>query len=310
MKISVVIPLYNKRETVLRALISVINQTVLPEEIIVVNDGSTDGSEQLIAELNHPLVRLIFQPNAGVSAARNRGINEAKGDYIAFLDADDSWLPGYLGMIIALLKKYPESSVLATAYFLEDFRGTRKNIILKKLPFRQVDGILSNYFEVASCSHPPLCSSAIAVKKTVLVSIGGFPAGVKSGEDLLIWARLAVNQKIAYSINPLSVFVQGAAHTYDEKPNRIPHEPDLVGEELKAIARQHKNIKGIRKYLANWFKMRSSIYLRLGMRRKSFDDAVRSLSNNPLNYKVFIYLILILMPSGFINRIFRKIGHS
>jgi glycosyltransferase involved in cell wall biosynthesis len=74
MKISVVIPLYNKRETVLRALNSVLNQTVLPEEIIVVNDGSTDGSETIVSGLNHPLVRLIFQLNEGASAARNKGI--------------------------------------------------------------------------------------------------------------------------------------------------------------------------------------------------------------------------------------------
>ena len=107
MKISVVIPLYNKRTSVIRALNSVLSQTIQPEEIIVVNDGSTDGSEQLVNELNHPLVRLINQPNAGVSAARNRGIKEAKGDWIAFLDADDEWMPEYLETIKSLSEKYP-----------------------------------------------------------------------------------------------------------------------------------------------------------------------------------------------------------
>lgn len=76
--------------------------------------------------------------------------------------------------------------------------------IIKKLPFKGEDGILSNYFEVASCSHPPICSISIMVKKNAIQSIGGFPVGVKSGEDLLTWARLAVQEKIAYSRKPLS----------------------------------------------------------------------------------------------------------
>ena len=89
--ISVVIPLYNKERYIERAVYSVLSQTFQLFEIVIVNDGSTDGSVSVIERMNNPLIRLIHQKNGGVSAARNRGIEEARFEYIAFLDADDEW---------------------------------------------------------------------------------------------------------------------------------------------------------------------------------------------------------------------------
>ena len=310
MKISVVIPLYNKRETVFRALNSVIIQTVQPEEIIVIDDGSTDGSEQLVKELNDELIRIVHQLNAGVSAARNRGIAEAKGDWIAFLDADDEWLPQYLETVVSLSESWPECSVVATSYFLQDIKTQRNVIKLKKMPFTADQGLLTNYFEVASSSHPPLWTSAVVVKKEAILSVGGFPEGIKSGEDLLTWARLAAAFKIAYSLRPLSVFMQDKAHTYIEKPNRVPQIPDRVGEGLVHLARQHSELSGIREYVSHWFKMRTSIFLRLGMKRSSFNEALRSLYYNPFNFRVLIYILLIPLPTGFVKTIFRRMGNA
>ena len=116
MRITVVIPLYNKQDTIQRALQSVFTQTVQPEEIIVVNDGSSDGSEKVVESMYHQLVKLIHQPNAGVSSARNFGIKEAKGDWIAFLDADDFWDIDFLETIMDLNTNYPEARVIMTAY--------------------------------------------------------------------------------------------------------------------------------------------------------------------------------------------------
>ncbi|MDF1561378.1 MAG: glycosyltransferase family A protein [Bacteroidales bacterium] len=306
MKISVVIPLYNKKETVLRALDSVLNQTVLPEEIIVVNDGSTDGSEQVVAQLDHPLIRLVSQSNQGVSAARNRGVAEAKNEWIAFLDADDEWLPEFFQTITELHENYPDCSVAATAYYMQDTESRRERNHLSKLKFKGDNGIIDNYFQVASCSHPPLNSSAVAIKKEAIESIGGFPAGVTSGEDLLTWARLAAVFTIAYAIKPQSVFTQDPAHLYVSKPNRMPQNPDIVGMNLAAIARANKRLPGIRRYVSHWHKMRSSIYLRLGMRGESLRESIISLSYYPLNFKVMLYLLLLGLPASSISHIFRK----
>ena len=93
---TVVIPLYNKEREIEATLRSVLAQSRQPEEIVVVDDGSTDRSAEVVRRIGSPLVRLIQQPNAGVSAARNRGIAEARSSHIALLDGDDGWEPGYL----------------------------------------------------------------------------------------------------------------------------------------------------------------------------------------------------------------------
>lgn len=307
MKISVVIPLYNKHDSILRALQSISNQTILPYEIIVVNDGSTDGSDQLVEVLHNHLIRLIEQPNAGVSAARNKGIEEAKGDWIAFLDADDEWKPAYLETMQKLVFLYPQCSILGSAYEMQDHLGNRKSIILKKILLTGEKGILSNYFDVASCSHPPLWTSAVMVRKDVIQNIGGFPEEIKSGEDLLTWARLAAKYEIAYSLQPLSVFIQDAAHTYEDKPNRDPDPDDRVGNELLKLLKEVKQEqkKGFCNYISLWYKMRASIYLRFGVFLPALKQCFRALKYQPLNKIIYIYILIVFLPVRYRLMIFK-----
>ena len=105
-RVSVIIPLYNKAPYVRRALDSVAAQTFTDFEVIVVDDGSTDGGAELVAAYGDSRVRLLRQANAGPGAARNRGIAEARGDILAFLDADDVWLPVFLEESMRLLDRY------------------------------------------------------------------------------------------------------------------------------------------------------------------------------------------------------------
>lgn len=105
--ISVVIPLYNKEKQIAKTLQTVLDQTCQDFEIVIVNDGSTDGSVGEIKKITDSRIRLINQKNGGVSAARNRGIEEAKGEHIAFLDADDMWNRDYLKTINYLIKNIP-----------------------------------------------------------------------------------------------------------------------------------------------------------------------------------------------------------
>jgi glycosyltransferase involved in cell wall biosynthesis len=308
MTISVVIPLYNKGSTVLRAIESVLSQTLKPTEIIVVDDGSTDGSGELVTRMNDPSIILIRQENAGVSAARNLGIKASKSDWIGFLDADDIWMPEFLETMESLNRKYPQCNVLASAYLFEDFRQTRRGIILKKVLFPGNDGILENYFEVAASSHPPVCSSAVVVKKEALLVLGGFPEGIASGEDLLTWTMLSLHNKIAYTLKPLAVFIQDSAHTYDNIPNRIPQIPDKVGIQLEKLVKLNKGIKAFKHYVALWFKMRASIFLRLGMRKNALLQSFKSLKYNPAEFKVYFYIILMPMPKKVVNGVFKLMG--
>ena len=145
--ISVVIPLYNKEKQIAHTLQSVFNQTFQNFEVVIVDDGSTDGSVAEVEKLSDSRIRLIHQKNAGVAAARNRGIEEAKGDLIAFLDADDEWKPEYLATQHHLSQKYPDCNVFACNYEFRNIEGKVTPTIIRKLPFTGEDGILSNYFE-------------------------------------------------------------------------------------------------------------------------------------------------------------------
>lgn len=288
--ISVIIPLYNKEAGIATALRSVLAQTYQDFEVVVVDDGSTDGSVAIVESIDDKRIRLIRQQNAGVSAARNKGIAEAKGEYVAFLDADDEWLPEFLAEIRTLQQKYPECKAQATNYKFCS-KGVLSQTILNKIPFQCKRGVLSNYFEVASCSHPPVWTSAVCIERELLQEIGGFPVGVKSGEDLLTWARIAIRTQWAYSLKAL------AQYNFDqvsikEPPTRIPEEVDVVGDDLKKLWRNNPHIRGQRKYLSLWHKMRSSMYMRLGYKKECAKEAFRALHYNPLNYKIYIYLIL------------------
>ena len=231
--ISVVIPLYNKEKQIANTLHSVLRQTFQNFEIVVVDDGSTDNSVQEVEKVNDIRIRIVHQKNAGVSAARNKGIVEANYDLIAFLDADDEWKVEYLETQYYLFQKYLQCSVFACGYEFSDSNGNVSGTIIRKLPFQEEDGVLTNYFEVARNSHPPIWTSAIMVKKEAIQAIGGFPVGIKSGEDLLTWARLAVHNEIAYSRKKKAIYhVEG--YNVSEKPKRIPAEQDLVGNELSS----------------------------------------------------------------------------
>ena len=303
--ISVVIPLYNKEKQIVNTLHSVLRQTFQNFEIVIVDDGSTDNSVHEVKKVYDIHIRIIHQKNAGVSAARNKGIEEAKYDLIAFLDADDKWKPEYLEIQYYLFQKYPECSVYACRYDFLDSNGNVSDTIIRKLPFQTEDGVLTNYFEVASCSNPPLWTSAIVVKKNAIQAIGGFPVGIKSGEDLLTWARLAVSYKIAYSKHSSAVFVfDPLIFTQDQKERR-PEQKDRVSIELKKIYLCHKNMKGLKSYLSLWHKMRTRIFMDKHCRIKALKECLKSISWS-INKKNIAFLFLLLLPFSFSKYIMNK----
>jgi glycosyltransferase involved in cell wall biosynthesis len=302
---SIVIPLYNKESTVERALRSILHQTVQDFEIVIVNDGSTDNGARVVKAIGDPRIRLIYQENQGVSAARNRGIAEAQYDLIAFLDADDEWLPKFLSTIRRMVDRYPDCGLYATRYFLRSPKGKQIPAIVRGLP-ASFEGILGNYFLIAARSHPPVWTSAICARKEVLMQIGGFPVGVTLGEDLLTWARVAVKRAIAFSSHCCSVYYISNSKAYEGPPNRIPADDDVVGcgleALLKAIAPGKRS--SLRRYCAHWHKMRASLYLRLGMRSKAHDEICQSL-NYRFRVILLVYWFISFFPTTVILSIFR-----
>ncbi|MBR5133878.1 MAG: glycosyltransferase family 2 protein [Alistipes sp.] len=186
-RISVVIPLYNKKAEIERALRSVVEQSLKPREIIVVDDGSTDGSaaivERVMRENPEANIRLERQENRGVSAARNRGISIATGDYIALLDGDDRWLSGYIAEVCRLMAYYPDADVYSTAFDIVN--GERRY----RAQTPESEGVIDPAKEALSGCYPVIPSTA-TIRREALLLAGGFPEGMRIGEDQWLWVRL------------------------------------------------------------------------------------------------------------------------
>lgn len=252
--ISVVIPLYNCKKYIVRAIKSILSQTYLPAEIIVVNDGSSDNGEKLVEDMNHPLVRLINQKNGGVSIARNRGITEAKSDFIAFLDADDEWLPNHLETIRHLIELYPECGLFASSYQIKpiDKIGFLPNINHSYLP--QDEGIIEDFYGLAAHSvDMPMHVNSIVVKKSQLLKIGGFPEGIPAGEDIVTIARLYSVCDFAYTKQATIIYYLTPNEGKSHRPVLLKDPIDKMFHSLKQTASHRKNI---RIYIASWHKRR------------------------------------------------------
>jgi len=194
MRISVVIPSYNRRHTLERALQSVFKQTSPVDEVILVDDGSTDDSSEMVRQL-YPQVKIITQSNLGVSAARNRGITAARFEWIALLDSDDSWLPQKIDQIRKAQKLQPDF-VLYHSDEIWMRRGVRVNPMKKH---RKSGGWI---FE--KCL--PLCAispSATVISKSTVESLGMFDEQLPACEDYDLWLRLCHRFPVHYIDQPL-----------------------------------------------------------------------------------------------------------
>lgn len=207
MKFSVVIPLYNKEHYIEKTLKSVLNQTFQDFEVIVVDDGSSDKSVDVAKSVVSDKIHIIAQSNQGVSVARNTGIEHAKGEYIAFLDADDEWKENYLKTIDYLTQKYQQSDIFVTAYTVD--MGNGKTHLSTQL--EPENGCLNSYWLTLAKGYDFVWTSATTIRRSALIEAGLFKPGEKIGQDLDMWARVArINPKVAYSSNTCVIYNRSA----------------------------------------------------------------------------------------------------
>jgi hypothetical protein len=197
--VSVVIPLYNKGPYIARTLDSVLCQTFQNFEVIVMDDGSTDNGAEVVRMFHDPRIRLIQQENHGLSATRNRGVGESRGAFIAFLDADDEWMPEHLEVLERLRERYPEAGVYTTAYRkIHPSTGSKKAHFIG-IPDKPWEGLLPSYFKSAALGDPPVSASTVGMTREVLNEMGGFETTALFCEDMDLWGRIALKYPIAFS---------------------------------------------------------------------------------------------------------------
>ncbi len=207
--ICAVVPLFNKEEAIEATIQSVLHQTRLPDELILVDDGSSDGSlaraEQALSEVaKHVRCQLIRQENAGVSVARNRGANATKSRYIAFLDADDEWHPTYLAEVERLARAFPDAGVLTIGHMRQSEDGRRSPVpsALASDYFGIVDRFIDTYRRGYGLIH----TSATTVRRDAWDRSGGFPVGARKSQDVYLWLKLGLAETVVHSAAPLSVW--------------------------------------------------------------------------------------------------------
>lgn len=250
-RFSIIVPLYNKAPYVRKALDSILSQTFTDFELIIVDDGSKDESMKVVQDFILDVscmmydvcdkIKVIQQENAGVAAARNNGVAKSKGEYVCFLDADDWWEPNFLEEMDRLIKEYPDAGIYCTNYIY--YKPGKTHVSLN------VPTGYMNYPEVYLYDLTmPVCSSATCLPRKVFAEIGGFPLGIKLGEDFLLWAKTALRYKVAFCKKPLAYYNNDVpAHL---RATRNLHAPeysmyfhfDEIEEELRAKSQEQRDV--------------------------------------------------------------------
>lgn len=239
MGVSVVIPLYNKAEYIRRALDSIAAQTLAPAEIIVVDDGSRDDSAAIVERYERLPVRLIRQSNAGPGAARNRGISEASGALIAFLDADDEWLPEYLETGVRLLKENPQVALISSGMWETPPEVFREKMWLQR-------GLRSGLWTVTPDMAPMqlayllffLSPCATIARADSIRRYEGFYTrdGCRFGEDLMLWLKVILNEPFYIHLKPLIRVHRSASELSATHRGARPVEPVLTDpDEIRRV---------------------------------------------------------------------------
>ena len=187
--ISVVIPTYNRRKTIGRSIDSVLNQTLFPSEIIVVDDGSTDGTSDYI-QSNFPSIRLLQQPNKGVSSARNMGIRSSNSDWVALLDSDDEWFPQKLEKQVMTLSQSPDIKFCHTEEI-----WIRNGVRVNQMKKHQKYGGHIFYKCLDMCKISP---SSVLFHQSILDDVGYFDKSLKVCEDYDLWLRITAKFPVLY----------------------------------------------------------------------------------------------------------------
>ena len=196
--ISIVIPLYNKSESISGTVRSALEQTYQDFEIIIVDDGSTDDSFRVVKVLSHsePRLTLIQKANGGVCSARNAGIKAARGEYIALLDADDVWDKDYLLEQMKMSADFPECSMWGINYG-ETIDGAIIRDVPTGLP-KGFRGVVEDYFRIPGRISDLFCSSSVLIRKSVFDRVGFFDERIKYAEDSDMWFRIIARFPVAF----------------------------------------------------------------------------------------------------------------
>lgn len=239
--ISVVVPLYNKEETIERCVRSVLRQRLRDFELIIIDDASTDNSLHKVRNFDDSRIRLYTKENGGAASARNLGILKSKFDYVAFLDADDEWEDNHLEIVYALYRAAPHAVLFGTAY-----QRVSNGKILNRVQYKGMlpdSPIIWHYIEAFLKTMPLSNSSSTVVKKNILFEIGGFPTVPRFFEDWNVWLKAAMLGATAYSpVVTVSIHLDASNRSQTEySPEKKIFSIEYLDSDLRSFMGERKS---------------------------------------------------------------------
>ncbi len=272
-------------------------QTFHDYEVVVVDDGSTDGSAQKVKNYCGQQVRLVQQKNKGVSCARNVGVHHAQAEYVAFLDADDYWTPIHLETLVRLMEHYPDAGIFSTAYNLTKPNGKLVWPNYCGIPPSPWAGKIPSYFKFAALTDLALSTSSLAIPKAVFWEMGGFQVGLNMYEDSYLWAKIALKYPIVFSWQVGSICDAYALNRLSNRPNLVMHpfikyiegNADLKDEYRDSFQNINEYITSLKIQLAEQYLMRGD--------RAQAKRILSSCRTKMLSRKRNVRLFLSLLPT-------------
>ena len=279
--LSIIVPVYNVEPYLRKCVDSLLAQDIPAEdyEIILVDDGSTDNSGSICDEyagcsslsplkteegVEIPSIRVIHQPNAGVSAARNNGVAIANAPYVAFLDADDWWDTHFARKMLDFIEQHPGAGLYACKFWY--VKNGRNEDRIMNLCWTDAGHI--NYFKSYYDGWAmPIWTGAAVMPKMVFAEMGGFPSGIKLGEDFLLWAKTAMHYPIAYLDECLSYYNNDIPAAQRATKRLYPFEHNMLSrfEELNLYSIRNQALYN------DWSRLRDKLRA-IGLRQYWLSD--------------------------------------
>lgn len=277
--ISVIIPAYNVERTILQTISSIQKQTFKDLEIIVINDGSSDRTLELLSTITDARLKVYSYPNGGLPTARNRGIYRARGEYISFIDADDLWTVDKLEKQLAALQANPDAGV-AYSWFtimIEPEDTADVSFVLGKRVFFQ-----RNVYDRLLIDNFVGNGSNLLVKSSAIESVGNFDPSLKSCEDWDYYLRLA-RQTDFVVVPEYQIFYRKTAGTMSSQGSTMEREGLKVIDKVFNSVTQSQSLKN--KSIANFYRYCGKVYIDRADKpedvRQSKQKLIRAIALNP-----------------------------
>jgi glycosyltransferase involved in cell wall biosynthesis len=294
--VTVVMPLYNKEGHVEDAISSVLDQSYGNFELIVVNDGSTDSSVQIVEQFQDCRITLVNQVNQGVSKARNSGVQRAREKLVAFIDADDIWYRDHLKYLVQAFEKYPLAGLFCNRFVI----SRQKETIVERNVYAQYEEC-PNYAHSVVRGGQVVWTSAAMIRKDVFMEAGGFPENVSHGEDIALWVKASRCAPVVFCSYVGAIYNQ----VQDGLTSKLVKCPDGAIEALNGIINSEDLTQDDRQ---DYMDMRASIALSHVMTAYKFgnkhvaSDFLRLASGSKRHQKKYLLLMILGCMPGAICR--------